>query len=616
MITIVVMIGLLGRIADPGAMQATKPESNPPAIRLQAKVYKLTKPIEIAHSGTVLEGHGATLEGSGVGIQIGALSNVTIKDVKLVGFSTGISAQGTSSLTLSGVTVTGANTGIGIRLGKVSGSQIQTATIHGCGSGVLLTGCSKVTIEKNDFTRNELCALSLDATSTCLIRDNNFSYTGEKADADGRAIQGVLIANGSDHNQIMRNQVVRCKTVGILLGQEPGAPCTDNTLEANDVSWTDGNGIVIQGQPSNKLIDDTEAHCQVGLLLQRATDTLVQGNLVVGNSRCGIEDELGSKTNYTGNAFAMDTGSPVAMYFKSSLDHSADIRLYQNIFIDYAKPLTIENTSPMTLNSNNFIGTPSLDIEDLAQVTGPNPLVLTSSNDRLRSATFLPSAGPLAALPTIYDHLGGVSISGLLNPAGEAVVEGSLTGAFQGEEEVLARYKGTFPVEITFPQRTVTAVRVKGVSQSRSAYLILLGEQSLAKNKPAEDDADTIAVPNSAVDGDTRSLDHGWSPKNGKAGEWWGVDLHDPVTLTMLTIRPKSKDPNGFWSKFRILISTTGEFHGEETTVVTETDWSQRPGPIRTYRIAPTVGRYIRIVGDVDQSNVLLDQFCAYGINH
>jgi hypothetical protein len=47
--------------------------------------------------------------------------------------------------------------------------------------------------------------------------------------------------------------------------------------------------------------------------------------------------------------------------------------------------------------------------------------------------------------------------------------------------------------------------------------------------------------------------------------------------------------------------------------VVTETDWDRRPGPVRTYRIKPIRARFVRIVGDVAQKDVQLQEFGVYG---
>jgi len=84
----------------------------------------------------------------------------------------------------------------------------------------------------------------------------------------------------------------------------------------------------------------------------------------------------------------------------------------------------------------------------------------------------------------------------------------------------------------------------------------------------------------------------------------------------VLTITPSLDNPDGFWSKFRIQVSMTGYFQGEEKTIVTETNWSQRQGPIRIYNIEPVVGRFIRIIGDEDKAGVRLVQFRAYGLSN
>ncbi len=201
----------------------------------------------------------------------------------------------------------------------------------------------------------------------------------------------------------------------------------------------------------------------------------------------------------------------------------------------------------------------------------------------------------------------------LQKPGSEVVVEGSLSGAFQGEEEVLARYKGDLPAEITFPPRIVSQVRIRGALQGRAAFLALLGDHSMARNMPAEDSEDTLITPGLAVDGDSTSLSHFWAPKSGAAGTWWGVDLKGDHTVSAVAILANVAAPNNFWGKFHVAVSSTGLFRGEETTVVAETNWEKKPGPLRVYRFAPTVARYIRVIGDEDRKDVQLQQFSVYG---
>lgn len=198
----------------------------------------------------------------------------------------------------------------------------------------------------------------------------------------------------------------------------------------------------------------------------------------------------------------------------------------------------------------------------------------------------------------------------------EIVVEGSLTGNFLGEEEVLARFKGELPVELTWPPKFEMVVRVRQIAQKPAyvSFLALLGDNSMAHDRPADDSGDTLFTPGRAVDGDTTSPDHAWSPPRGRAGEWWEVDLKYDRTIEAFSVLPGPEKPDGFWQKFHISVSSSGLFKGEEITVVTETDWTQKPGPLRVYRIPPVVGRYVRIYGDQNQQGVQLQQFGVYGV--
>jgi hypothetical protein len=278
----------------------------------------------------------------------------------------------------------------------------------------------------------------------------------------------------------------------------------------------------------------------------------------------------------------------------------------------------VENASPVTFQSNSFPGAKSIEPDDLVAFVGKKPLVLDSQNAQPKGLDFVPSSGPVAPLPSVYDRIGGISVSSSTPGDFELLVEGSLTGSFQGEEEVIARYKGELPVDILFPPRFEGQVRVRiaGEKPVFMPFLALLGDNSLAKDMPADDSADTLFVPGFAVSGDLVTKDHYWKPSKGRAGEWWEVDLKRVENLNAFGVWARIDRPDSFWEKFHIATSTTGLFQGEETTLVTEKAFSKAPGPNRVYRFTPTPGRYIRVYGDVDQADVGLQLFGVYGIRH
>ena len=614
MITLVAALGVYCVILPPQASKPTKPS----VVQLQEKTYPLTKAMEVVGDGAVLDGHGATLTGGGkgVGLHIGPYSHVTVKNLKLSGFATGVLAQNSPDLTLQNVSI--ASSGTAIRVEKATGGLLQGIQAHGCQVGCAIAGCTKVIFEKSDLSQNELGGIQLADCISCIVRDNKAASVGEGSkSAEAAKASGISITN-STHSQILRNIAVHCRSFGIFVSSTSSQTPSDNTLQGNEISWTvGGTGLAVKGEASDKIIDNTAGFCSIGYLLTNTSNANFRGNLAVGCAQSGLRDELGAKNTYDTNVFVAENGGPVAMAFKGAPNAASELRLLKNVFMGFFKPLRIENVNPMTLQSNSFSGTKSVDIGEIADVVGKPPIVLDNQkNDRPANIDFVPSVGAFAQVPSIYDRLGGVRVAATRDEAMEIVVEGSLSGAFQGEEEVLARFTGQVPVELTFPPRFELFVRVLHVTQTPTylSFFALLGDNSMARDMPADDNANSLFTPGYAVDGDVTTTDNAWRPPKGKSGDWWEVDMRSDRNMTAFSILPNPLSPNDFWTKFHVSISSTGLFKGEETTVVTETNWQERPGPLRVYRFAPVTGRYIRIYGDQDQTGVQLKQFGVFGV--
>lgn len=610
------MITLLAAISFVGAGQSPKkqPSSN---VQLEGKVYARTQPISLTGDGAVLDGHGATLQGNGgaVAVQIGAFTHVTVKNLKLAGFAAGIVVQGATDISLVNVTVAGGTDGL--RLTNLTGGLIQGVRATGCKTGASVAGCSKLILEKCELTQAEVNGLHLSHCADCVIRDNRFSAVGPIGTSPDVYAVGMRVDTASTHNQILRDVAVHCQACGILVTSDGGPPSNDNTLQGNDVSWNP-EGLVMNGGTGSKILDNTAGYCKVGLHLTKVADTQIARNLLVGNTGAGILDDTGQANRYESNVFVRENGGPIAMSLKGTSGVESKNRVFQNVFMGFDKPLYIDNVSPLTLQSNSFPWFNSVQPEDVAQVVGPAPVILESTADQPKSGTFVESVGSIAQIPTIYDRLGGVRVAGPQEGETEFVVEGSLSGAFQGEQEELVRYKGSLPIDLTFPPRFEAFVRVHQLAERPVfiTFLALLGDNSIAKEKPAEDSEDTLFSPDYAVDGDP-TMAVAWGPQSAKAGEWWEVDLKTDRTINAFSVLPPPSAPNDFWHKFHIAVSSSGLFDGEETTVATETDLTARPGPLRVYKIPPIHTRYVRVISDVDQdpAHVKLKQFGVYGIS-
>ena len=603
-----------------GNLTFTGQVAKPLTIQLQDKSYSTAKPYELSSEGSILDGHGATLTraGAATAIRVGAAGHITIRNVKISGFSTGISISGATDLTLVNVTITNCTTGI--QLQKVAGGLVQGLQLHGNEIGIKIAGSSKLIVEKSDLSNNRQYGLILSGCTNNIVRDNRIIATGvAEDDKTQEGAVGISVESGSNTNEILRNVVVHSRSVGIRLSSVDNSPSANNTFDGNDVSWTgSGVGFQISNEPANKVLNTTAGFCRIGISLSHATEITVKGSLVVGCTDAGLFDEEGTKNVYDSNVWVRESGSQVAINLKGTNDVPCGTRLFQNIFEDYVKPISIENVSPLSLQSNIFPKLPSVEIEDVATIVGKRPLALDSQNELPKRADLVASEGPIATIPSVYDRLGGVSVSSSQPGDVEVFVESSLSGYFQGEEEVISTYKGEMPIDIIFPPRFAAQVRVrlKGAKPQWLPFIALLGDNSMAKNKPADDSGDTLFLPGLAVDGDTSPGGQVWKPPHGRSGEWWEVDLKNDQVVNTISIMAPPNQPTSFWQKFHVAISSTGLFKGEETTLFSETSFSKVPGPIRIYTFLPVTGRYIRLYGDVDQEGVQLQQIGVYGLKH
>ena len=129
-----------------------------------------------------------------------------------------------------------------------------------------MSGCSKVIFEKNDLSQNEYAGLTLSNSTNCIVRDNKISGLGENLKpGDPSEGAGLTVKDGSTHNQVLRNAVIRCKWHGISVDSSGGASPTDNTFQSNDVSWTaSGIGFAMDSGAEDKVLDNTAGYCKVG----------------------------------------------------------------------------------------------------------------------------------------------------------------------------------------------------------------------------------------------------------------------------------------------------------------------------------------------------------------
>jgi hypothetical protein len=146
-----------------------------------------------------------------------------------------------------------------------------------------------------------------------------------------------------------------------------------------------------------------------------------------------------------------------------------------------------------------------------------------------------------------------------------------------------------------------------------------VGTANRALNRPARASvmsaqARTATDGNDATGGD---VPH-WAPSPSPAGTWWQVDLGDVYNVGQVDVFGGVWNPHDWFGRFRIQVSETGLFRGEQRTVHRETNWDRsrgwlEPGALghghwMSYHFRPVPARYVRLVADVEQPWVRLQE--------
>ncbi|MEP0767397.1 MAG: discoidin domain-containing protein [Fimbriimonadia bacterium] len=147
-----------------------------------------------------------------------------------------------------------------------------------------------------------------------------------------------------------------------------------------------------------------------------------------------------------------------------------------------------------------------------------------------------------------------------------------------------------------------------------------IGTVNVALNKPA------TASSNSSQayygnDGDKADPARSWAPSPPSAGQWWKVDLEQPRWIARVKVFPWATNWHDWYSAFHLEASMTGAFVGEQKVIPLEEYWDETRGMADYevqrlsgmvdqvwYTFAPVRGRYFRIVSDVYQNWVRLQE--------
>lgn len=151
-----------------------------------------------------------------------------------------------------------------------------------------------------------------------------------------------------------------------------------------------------------------------------------------------------------------------------------------------------------------------------------------------------------------------------------------------------------------------------------------IGAVNIALNRPATASSNS-AFASYANNGDKIDPTRAWAPDPPDSGQWWQVDFGSVRKIARAVVYPFAGNPHDWYSAFHFEVSTTGAFNGEQIMIPAETmlDDARSNGDYLMQRLTgftdriqytfpPVTGRYFRIVSDVAQSWVQLQELEVY----
>ncbi|MBI3861194.1 MAG: right-handed parallel beta-helix repeat-containing protein [Planctomycetia bacterium] len=255
-------------------------------------------PILIKASNVTIDGKGAWLIGAtqgdpkqykGIGISAAGVSNVTLKNVNVKGWETGLKVvEGT------GWHVENCNFSDnfhdpkfgwgengrrgGIVLERVHKSKVVKNRANRVWDGCVLVDSNDNQLEDNDFSHASNTCLKIWHSSRNIFRKNNFSYglRIDPGEVHARDSTSVLIESGSNDNRFIDNDCTHGGD-GIFIRVLNQWVSTGNYFESNDCSYANNNAFEAWS-PRNKYVRNKANHSSYGFWLGASDQTVLLEN--------------------------------------------------------------------------------------------------------------------------------------------------------------------------------------------------------------------------------------------------------------------------------------------------------------------------------------------------
>ena len=266
----------------------------------------LSTPLVIEADNVTIDGNGATIQGPGqpgelktfvgAGVFSEGHSNITIRNLKVRGFESGLVATDGQNWLIENCDFSdnyhNPDYGWGDykRVGGMILTRINKSTVRNCKANNVwnaldLWESDDNTIDKCDFSHCSNVCLKMWTACRNVVTDCNLSYglRISPGEVHARDSTSVLIESGSNDNRYERNDVTHGGD-GIFIRVLNGWVSTGNIFIENDCSYANNNGFEAWS-PGNVYIRNKSNHCSYGFWLGGSDDTVLIGNEAAYNGQ-------------------------------------------------------------------------------------------------------------------------------------------------------------------------------------------------------------------------------------------------------------------------------------------------------------------------------------------
>src|SRR5659263_283901 len=310
----------------------------------------LGETIQIDSDGITLNGNGNTITGSysDIGVYLSSRTGVTIKNLNVKQFRSGISLSYSSNNTLSRNNASNNNYGIDLDSSSnntLSGNNANSNTYK----GISLSESSNNTISGNNASNN-VNGLSYSGVGIDLFYSSNNTLSGNNVSKN--SYQGIVLYSSSN-NILSGNTANSNNYYGISLSES-----SNNKLNGNNAS-DNGYGIRLDSSSNNNTLSGNNANSNkgyhgVGIDLDSSSNNTLSGNNASNNGGYngghGIYLSSSSHNTLSGNNASLNNLDGIVLY------SSSNNKIYNNIFSN-TKNFWIYDSNINAWNITKTLGT-------------------------------------------------------------------------------------------------------------------------------------------------------------------------------------------------------------------------------------------------------------------